>query len=138
MRRCQAVSGDFQRLFPTGFTEVFHHVAISDLNVTRLWSVIATDKRFGHPVWVCLIIKAETSFDAQTIIVCRAITPVGGDDFVALDVIGNLTANATERATAINLFVRKFGAHTFGVEQTVFHQRTGRARLDTLAATDAG
>ena len=87
---------------------------------------------------MCLIIKAETSFDAQTIIVCGTITPVGGDDFVVLDVIGDLTANATERATAINLFVRKFGAHTFGVEQTVFHQRTGRARLDTLAATDAG
>ena len=138
MRRRQAVRGDFQRLFPTGFTEVFHHVAISDLNVPRLWCVITTDKRFGHPVWVRLIIKAETPFDAQTIIVCWTITSVGRDDFVVFDVIGDLTADATERATAINFFVWEFGAHTFSVEQTVFHQRTGRARLDTLAATDAG
>src|SRR5262249_7341140 len=58
-------------------------------------------------------------------------------ELVILDVISELTADATVRTHAMNLAVRKFRAHILVVNQRRGHQRAGRTGLHTFAAGDA-
>ena len=60
------------------------------------------------------------------------------EDLVVLDVIGELAADAAERAQAVDRAVGIPGAGLLGIEQGRGHQRAGRAGLHALAAGDAG
>ena len=79
------------------------------------------------------VIESVTAFDAEAIVVRRAIATLGANDGVVLHVIGELAADAAIRTHAINRFI--------GNDLIRFlrgRERTGRAGLHTFAARDTG
>src|SRR5207249_5774736 len=79
----------------------------------------------------------EAALDAEAVVVGRTVTAFGIDHLVVLDLIGDLTADAAERAQRINLLVRVGDAGLILVQHHRRHQRAGRAGLHAFAAGNA-
>ena len=68
----------------------------------------------------------------------RAVAAFGIDDLLVLDLIGDLTADAAERAQRVHLLVGIGDAGLVLVQHHRRHQGAGRAGLHAFAAGDAG
>src|SRR5690606_17480274 len=93
----------------------------------------ATDQRLGQAVRVVGVIETVATLHAQTLLVGRTVTTLDVEDLVVLDVVGQLTADAAERADRVDLLVRHGHGHV-----ARGHQRAGRTGLHALAAGHAG
>src|SRR5436853_6378021 len=84
------------------------------------------------------VVETETSLDAEAVMIGRAIAPFGIDHLFVLDLIGDLAADAAERAERIDLPVRIRYAGLFLIQHHRRHQRAGRAGLHAFAHSAAG
>ena len=84
------------------------------------------------------VVEAEAALDAEPVVVGRAVAALGVDHLLVLDLIGDLAADAAERAQRIDLLVGIGDAGLVLVEHHRRHQRAGRAGLHAFAAGDAG
>ncbi len=84
------------------------------------------------------VIEAEPAFDAQPVLVGRAVLAFHRDDLLILDLIGELAADAAIRAHAVDFAVRRALEDVLLVDHRRRHQRAGRAGLHAFAAGDAG
>ena len=133
----ELAGGQFERFIPRCFPEHGGPIGRVAVKVFKrlgvFWHTRFADQRDCQALGAGCIVKTETPFDAQTAVVRRAIAPVHADNGVALDVIGEQAAHATERADRIDLFV-----HHLGADLRLGHQRTGGAGLHAFAAGHAG
>src|SRR5262249_30226683 len=135
----QAGGGARHRLFPGGLAEVRKRMGGIDLVVGRLRYPVLADQRHGEAVGMVGVVEAEAALDAEPRMVGRAVLAGDVEDLVVLDVIGELAADAAERAEAVDRAVGPPGALlAVLVEQGRRHQRARRAGLPALAAGDAG
>src|SRR5580692_608106 len=123
---------DVQCFFPTSLAENLLPVVgvndeILDLRKSRL-----TDKRFGQAMLVLDVIESVAPFDAQTVRVRGPVLSLNIEDFVVLDVVGKLAADAAIGAYRIDFFVCDHFAY-----RASGHQSSGRAGLDALPASHA-
>ena len=84
------------------------------------------------------VVKTKTALDAEPVVIGRAIAAFGIDDFLVLDLIGDLAADAAERTERVDLPVGIGDARLLVVEHDGRHQRAGRTGLHALATGDAG
>ncbi len=109
-----------------------------DLVVGILLRIRQSHQRFGQAMRVMDIVETEASLDAEPVVIGRAIAALGVDHFFVLDLIGDLAADATERAQRVDLSVRIGDAGLVLIEHHGRHQRAGRAGLHAFAAGNAG
>ncbi len=79
------------------------------------------------------VIEAVSPLDAQARVVGGAVAPLDIEDFIVLDVIGELAAHAAVRTQRMDGLVGHGERHVAGR-----HERAGRTGLHALAAADAG
>src|SRR3984885_3658562 len=84
------------------------------------------------------VVETKAAFDAEPVVVGRAIAALGIDDLLILDFIGDLTADAAIRAQRVDLEVWIGDAGLVLIEHHGGHQCAGRASLDAFAAGYAG
>ena len=84
------------------------------------------------------VVEAEAALDAKPVVIGRAVAAFGVDHLLVLDLIGDLAADAAERAQRIDLLVGIDGAGLVLIQHHRRHQRAGRAGLHAFAAGDAG
>ena len=84
------------------------------------------------------VVETEAALDAEAVVIGRAVAAFGIDHLFVLDLIGDLTADAAERAERIDLLVRIGDAGLVVIEHHRGHQRPGRTGLHAFAAGDAG
>src|SRR5437879_1233961 len=84
------------------------------------------------------VVETKTALDAEAVVVGRAVAALGVDDLLVLDLIGDLTADAAERAQRVDLLVGIGDAGLVLIQHYRRHQRAGRAGLHAFAAGDAG
>src|SRR3981189_2085648 len=82
--------------------------------------------------------KPEAALDAEPVVVGRTVAAIGVNYLVVLDLIGDLAADAAERAQRVHLLVGIGDAGLVLVQHHRGHQRAGRAGLHAFAAGDAG
>src|ERR1700722_517391 len=128
--------GDVERLFPGRFAEVRERICGIDLVVGILLHSRQPYQRLGQAVRVMDVVEAEAAFDAESVVVGRAVAALGIDHLLVLDLIGDLTAHATVRAQRVDLLVRIGDASLVLIEHHRGHQRAGRTGLDAFAAGD--
>ena len=123
---------ELERFFPTRFAENVEHMLGVHREIAGLRHILAPDQRHRQPMRMVGVIEAVAALDAKPCMVGRAVAPVDEEDLVVLDVIGQLAADAAERAERIHLFVRD--------DQRDFacrHQGTRRTGLHAFAAGHA-
>src|SRR5712692_3929489 len=84
------------------------------------------------------VIKTEAALDAEPVMIGGSIAALGVDDLFVLDLIGDLTADAAERAQRVDLPVGIGDPGLVLIEHHRRHQRAGRTGLHAFAAGDAG
>ncbi len=84
------------------------------------------------------VIETKATLDAEPVVIGRAVAALGIDDLLVLDLIGDLAADAAERAQRVHLLVGVCDARLVLVEHHRRHQRAGRTGLHAFAAGDAG
>ena len=134
----QAARGAVQRLLPGGLAEVGPGVGRVHLVVRVLGHALQPDQRRGEPVRVLDVVGAEAAFDAQAVVVRRAVAAFGVDDLVPLDLVADLAAHAAVRAQAVHGAVGPHDPALRVVEVGRRHQRPRGAGLHALAAGHAG
>src|SRR5690606_25734187 len=138
----QAPAGEVERLVPRGLAELVAPVGRHPPEAGLLRGTGLAHQRNPKPLATRRVIEAEAPLDAQPASIGRPVAPCDGLDPVARDVVGHLAADAAERAQRVDLaFGRAWRRHglPFGVAvEKPRHQRTGRAGLHALPATDAG
>src|SRR5205085_12514518 len=91
------------------------------------------DQRLGEAVFVLDVVEPVAALDAQTARVRGAVLALHIEDFVVLDVIGELAADAAVWTDRIDLLLGSAGTDCAGG-----HQCAGRTSLDAFTAGDAG
>ncbi len=134
----EALGGDVERLFPGGFAEMGERIGRIDLVVGILLRIRQPHQRFGQPMRMMDVVEAEAALDAEPVVIGRAVAALGVDHLLVLDLIGDLAADAAERAQRIHLPVGIGDAGLVLVEHHRRHQRAGRAGLHAFAAGHAG
>jgi len=129
----QAPTGEFERLFPTGFAEHVHDAVGVHGEVPRFGGIGTADQRPGQAVRVVDIVKAIAAFDAQAAMVGGAVAPLDKGDFVFAYIEGELTAHAAKRTDRIHLAIGLGQGHV-----TRGHQGAGRTGLHAFAASHTG
>ena len=85
------------------------------------------------------VVEAEAALDAQPVLVGRPVAAGDVGDLLVTDMVGELAADAAERADAVDLAIRRAVALAGRpVDDAQGEERPGRAGLDALAAGDAG
>ena len=75
------------------------------------------------------VIEAEAPFDAQLVVVGRAVAPLHRGDIVVADLVSDLAADAAIRANAVHLRVRRpFVAALIKAFVMLIRSIPGRAR----------
>ena len=126
--RCREV----ERLFPGGFAEHRQRVAGVHREIGMLADAFAADQWRGQALLVVHIVETVATLHAQPFMVRRAVAAVDREDPVVLDVVGELAADAAERADRMDLPVRHLQA-----DFARGHQCAGRAGLHAFAAGHA-
>ena len=134
----QAAGGARERLLPRGGPEMRRGIGGIDAVVGTFPDAILADQRLSQPVRVAHVVEAEPALDAKPVLVRGAVAAAHRDDPVVLDVVGDETADAAERADTVDAAVRRHREDVALVEHGGRHQRPGRAGLDALAAGNAG
>ena len=109
-----------------------------DQFVRNFRHAVLADHRLGQPLRIVDVVEAEAAFDAQPLLVRRAVLAGDVKQLVVLDVIGELAADAAIRTDAVNRAVGFTLEDVVGVDQRRRHQRAGRAGLHAFAAGHAG
>ncbi len=109
-----------------------------DLVVGILLRVRQPHQRLGQAMRVMDVVEAEAALDAEAVVVGGAVAALGIDHLLVLDLIGDLAADAAERAQRVDLPVGIGDAGLVLVQHHRRHQRAGRAGLHAFAAGDAG
>ena len=99
----EALGGDVERLFPGRFAEMGEGIGRIDLVVGILLRIRQPHQRLGQAVRMVDVVEAEAALDAEPIVVGRAVAALGIDHLLVLDLIGDLAADAAERAERIDL-----------------------------------
>src|SRR5262245_20282523 len=100
--------------------------------------IVAANQGFGETMRMMHVIEAEAAFHAEPIAVRGTIAAVDMQDFVVLDLVGDLATDAAIWADALDLAIMPARKHSGGgIDQGRRHQRAGRASLDALPAGDA-
>ena len=129
----QRAAGEIESLFPGRFAKDVHDALGIHREVAALRRRVgAADERRRQPVRVVRIVEAVAALDAQARVVGRVVAALDEEDAVVLDVVGELAADAAERAERLDLLV-DHGERDVARR----HQRAGRARLHAFAAGDA-
>ena len=84
------------------------------------------------------VVVPEPPLDAEPVVVGGAVAPFHRENPIVGDLVRQLTADAAIGAKALDLSVWTSARGPFGVEDGRRQQRARRARLDALAAADAG
>ena len=94
----EALGGDIQRLFPRRFAEMRERIGRIDLVVGVLLRIRQPHQRLCQPMRVMDVVETEAALDAEPVVVGRAVAAFGVNDLLVLDLIGDLAADAAERA----------------------------------------
>src|SRR5690606_5771193 len=125
-----------------GLAELVAPVGRHRAEVRLLRGAGLAHQRNLQPLAAGRVVEAEAPLDAQAAAIGGSVATFDVLDPVARDVIGHLAADAAERAQRVDLaFGRAWrrGDLPGGVAaEKPWHQRTGRACLHALPATDAG
>ena len=101
----QPIGGKIQRLVPLRLTEEF--LPVGGVHIQPLGRCIITaDQGFGQAVIMVDVVKPKPAFHAQPTLVRRAINSFDVFYFAVFDFQRNLAANTTERANALDLFIK--------------------------------
>src|SRR5262249_35920903 len=98
----QPVGGVGKRLLPGRRTKMGPGIGRIDLFVRTLGNTLLTDHRLLEPLGIVHVVEAETSLDAQAILVGRAILAADEKQLVILDMVGELAADAAVRTDAVD------------------------------------
>src|SRR5581483_4409527 len=134
----EAGGGAVERLLPGGLAEMRPRIGRVDKLVRHLGHAVLADHRLQQALRIADIVEAEAAFDAEPVLVGRAVLAGDVEQLVVLDVIGELAADAAIGADRVDGAVGKFGAHIVLVDQRRRHQRAGRTGLHAFAAGDTG
>src|SRR5262249_13587096 len=96
----------------------------------------AADQRLGKAVWVLGVVPAVAPLHTQPALVHRAGAPLGPENVVVPDVVGQGTAHPAVWADAVHRLA--LVPRHQGQREGLVGQRPGRADGSTLAARDAG
>src|SRR5262249_15081151 len=130
--------GPVKRFVPAGGAEMRPRVGGIDHVVGVLGHTVLAHERLHEAVRMADIVETEATFNAEPVLVRRPVAATDMEELVVLDMVGELAAHPAVGAHAVHLPIRELGAYIRLVEQRRGHQRTGRAGLHALAASDAG
>jgi len=134
----EALGGDVERFIPGRFAEMRERIGGIDLVVGILLRIRQPHQRLGQPMRMMDVVEAEAALDAEPVVIGGSVAALGIDDLLVLDLIGDLTADAAERAQRVHLPVRIGDAGLVFIEHHGWHQRASRTGLHTFAAGHAG
>ena len=101
----QLATGQLQGFFPAGFTKNIEHSVRVHAEIAVFRRISATDQGLGQSLRVVGIVKAIATFDAQTLMVGRAVPAFDKHNFFIFDVIGQLATYAAKWADRGDLLV---------------------------------
>src|SRR6202035_5403154 len=99
---------------------------------------VLADHRLQQALRIVHVIEAEAALDAEPVLIGRAVLAGDGDDLVVLDLVGELAADATIGADAVDHAVGLALIDVVVVDHGRRHQRAGRTGLHAFAAGHAG
>ena len=97
----ETLGRDVERLFPRRFAEMREGIGRIDLVVGILLRVRQPHQRLGQAMRMMDVVEAEAALDAEPVVIGRAVAALGVDDLLVLDLIGDLAADAAERAQRV-------------------------------------
>ena len=134
----QSGGGESQGLVPARLAEMAPGIGRIDVGQRVLGRIVAANQGLGQAVRVADVIEPEAALDAESALVAGTLTAVDGNDFIVLDVIGDLTAHPAVGTDAVDPGVGIDDAHPAIVQQGRLHQGACRTDLDAFATGDAG
>src|SRR5437588_9959543 len=92
------------------------------------WDAVLADERRREPVRMADVVETEAALDAEAVFVRRALSAADVEQLVVLDMIGELAADATIGADAVDRTIGKMRlrAHVRLIHERRRHQRAGR------------
>ena len=129
----ELATGQLQGFFPACFTKNIEYAVRVHAELAVFRRISAPDQGLGQSLRVVGIVKAIATFDAQTLMVGRAVPTFDKNNFFIFHVVGQLATHTTKRADRGDLLV--------GHAQrcvTRRHQCASRAGLHAFAAGDTG
>ena len=97
----EAFRGDIERLFPRRFAEMRKGIGRVDLVVGVLLRIRQPHQRLCQAMRMMDVIKSKAALDAEPVVIGRAVAAFSVDHLVVLDLIGDLAADAAERAQRV-------------------------------------
>ncbi len=94
----ETIGGNVERLFPGSFAEMRERIGRIDLVVGVLLRIRQPHQRFCQAMRMMDVVEAEAALDAEPVVIGRAVAAFRVDHLLVLDLIGDLTADAAERA----------------------------------------
>src|SRR3974390_3471141 len=134
----EAGRGAVKRLFPGYLAEMRPWIGGVDRLMRHLRHTVLADHRLGESLRIADVVEAEAPLHAKPVLVGRAVAAGHVEEFIVLDMVSELAADAAIRADRVHLAVGEFSAHVVLVDQARRHQRAGGAGLHAFAASDAG
>src|SRR5262245_43743023 len=89
-----------QCLFPACLAEMRPRISRIDSDIRRLWRICAADQRFGEPMRMGHVIETKAAFHTQPVVVRGTVATIHKENFVVLDLVSDLAADAAVRADA--------------------------------------
>ena len=108
------------------------------IDVATLRRIFAANQRFRQSMGVFDIVNTEPTLDTKTVFIGRPIAALHRDNVIVPDLVGNLAAYTAVGADTRDFAKRPRYSNALFVHPCCFHQRAGRAGLNTLAARDTG
>ena len=133
----EARRGAFHCLVPGGLTEMRPRIRGVDQVVGGFFDAVLAHHRLGQALRVADVVETETALHTQPILVGRAVAARHIQKLVVFDVVRELAPDAAIRTHALHFAVGVLRTCIFVINQCRRHQCAGRARLHTLAASDA-
>ena len=130
----QSARGQVERLVPGGLAERVAPVGGHAVEPGVLGHAVAAHQRHGEPLRAHRVVEAEPPLHAEARAVGRTVAAVGPQDAVVAHVVGELAADAAERAQRVDAFDWGVVASRIDVPR---QQRTRRTRLHAFAAGHA-
>ena len=124
--------GALQRFLPGRLPEVLIDLFGED-ELRRLRYTVAPDQGFREPLLMVHVVETETSLDAETPVIRRAVASFDVVDLIVLDIEGEQAADAAVGTGGGHLLI---GTHEAGILGR--HERARRAGLHAFPAGDAG
>ena len=94
----ELATGQFEGFFPAGFTENIEHAVRVHAEIAVFRRISAPDQGLGQSLRVVCIVKAIATFNAQTLMVGRAVPAFDKNNFFIFDVVSQLATDAAKWA----------------------------------------